>query len=213
MPIVIPDDLPYSPPGIECLRFGARRGGTGIGCCAVDIFQGFSRDPSDTRPDIILRQGDTWNYLNNYGEDGVKAVSGTNEEVFLSYLYHGTMDYSKASDHAFLAILTDEQINSSTGRRWLEILKREGFVWVGATSNSVYCEYHPNHIFMMIRSTREYMDDGEIMALKEPPEYWKGLAEPEETPEERLNSGKVRPSIITVPRPETREITVNVESA
>lgn len=186
MPEFIPDNLPYTPPGIECLRLGARRGGDGIGCCAIDVFQGFTHPPDAVRPDVLFRQGDTRTPVINYSTQKAAFITGTNEEHFLSYLRHGTMDTSPQPDHAFFAVLTDEQVNHSTGRAWLKILKREGFVWVGATSNSVYAEYHPNHIFMLIRSTTEHMDDDEVMALKEPPQYWQELEEPETPPAERF---------------------------
>ncbi len=200
MPEFIPDNLPYTPPGIECLRLGARRGGDGIGCCAIDVFQGFSHPPDAIRPDVLFRQGDTRSPVTAYPENDVAFVTGTNEDHFLSYLKHGTMDIESQADHAFFAVLTDEQVNHSTGREWLKILKREGFVWVGATSNSVYSEYHPNHIFMLIRSTTEYMDDDEIMALKEPPQYWKELEEPEKTPAQRFY--ELSASIRYAPAPE-----------
>ena len=195
----IPDNLPYTPPGIECIRFGARRGAAGIGCCAVDIFQGFSRGPSETRPPIPMLQGDSRMPIADYGSGDITAIAGTNEEVFLSYLYHGTMSEDMAQDHAFIAILTGEQLEYSTGKDWLRILKREGFKWVGTTSNSVYGEFHPNHIFMLIRSTGEYMSDEEIMALSSPPTAWLEIEEPEETPEERLQDGLVKPAHIKIP--------------
>jgi hypothetical protein len=115
-------------------------------------------------------------------------VSGTNEEVFLSYLVHGTFTEEPVQDHAFLAIITDEQLNSDEGQEWMRILKREGFEWVGSTSNSVYSEYHPNHIFLLIRTTGEYVDEAEKERLKRPPEGWETLPEPAKTPEELFYS-------------------------
>lgn len=184
MPIIIPDDLPYTAPGIECLRFGARRGGTGIGCCAVDVFQGFKNAPDAHCPPIPFFDGDSWTPL-EYG-DGQLALTGTNADVFRAYLTHGSFTNDPAPDHAFIAILTDSQCESEVGKQWLTILREEGFKWVGATSNSVYCEYHPNHIFLLVRSTREYMDDEEIAWLAEPPAFWGSLPAPTQTPEERF---------------------------
>ena len=187
MPEIIPDDLPYTPQGIECLRLGARRGGEGIGCCAVDVFQGFSNDPYDDRPPIPMLEGDSRHpIIAGYPDMRQRTIVGTNEEVFLTYLKIGTMSSAPVEDHAFIAVITGEQIRSSTGKKWLKILKREGFEWAGCTSNSVYSEYHPNHIFMMIRSTGEYMDEDEILQLKKPPSAWLELEEPSSTPEERF---------------------------
>lgn len=187
MPEVIPDGLPYTPQGIECLRLGARRGGEGIGCCAIDVFQGFSNHPAEERPPIPMVEGDSRRAITaGYPDMRQKTVIGTNEEVFLTYLKIGTMSSCPTEDHAFIAVITGEQIESCTGREWLKILKREGFEWVGCTSNSVYSEYHPNHIFMLIRSAGEYMDEDEILQLKKPPSAWLELEEPSSTPEKRF---------------------------
>lgn len=189
MPIIIPDNLPYTAPGIECLRFGARRGGTGIGCCAVDVFQGFNNPPTAHCPPIPFFDGDSYTPIEHYGENGSEGqlhLSGTNEDVFLSYLTHGSFTQEPEPDHAFIAILTDEQIRDGYGKDWMRILKREGFKWVGATSNSVYSEYHPNHIFILIRKTGEYMNDGQIERLERPPQGWEEIPEPTKTPEQRF---------------------------
>jgi len=174
MPIIIPDNLPYTASGIECLRFGARRGGEGIGCCAIDVLQGFSNDPDEMRPPIPFFDGDSWTpIMKNNGKQ--LALEGTNEEVLLSYLAHGSFTQEPVADHGFIAVLTEKQVCSSTGKKWLKILYREGFVWAGAVSNGVYSEYHPNHIFMLLRSTNENMEDDEIEALQSPPSFWQSL--------------------------------------
>jgi len=187
MPIVIPDNLPYTAPGIECLRFGARRGGSGIGCCAVDVFQGFSNSPSAHCPPIPFFNGDSWCPEMHYNEKGELSqlyLTGTNEEVFLSYLTHGSFTKHSVDDHAFIAILTEEQCAEKEGRAWLRILKREGFKYVDTVNNGVYSEFHPNHIFMLVRNTHENLSETELETLG-PPEYWLSLEEAKETPEER----------------------------
>lgn len=183
MPIIIPDDLPYTPEGIECLRLGARRGGQGIGCCAIDVFQGFSNDPSSIRPDLPFYNGDDMTPCLN-GEGHVH-MSGTNEEVFCAYLAHGSFTPYPEADHAFIATLTDEQLESDTGRAWLAILKREGFKWVASVNNSVYSDYHVNHIFIMTRSVGADDYEYEAQDLLSPPPIWEQIPEATETPEER----------------------------
>lgn len=177
------NSLPYTPRGIECLRFGARIGGEGIGCCAIDVLQGFSNDPDAICPPKEAMNGDCWT------PEGV-CIGGegvTNEMALLAYLYHGSFDpHTGYPDHGFIATLTLDQVNSSVGKKWLAILKREGFEWVGAVSNSVYSEYHPNHVFMLLRNTHREMDDDEINSLKQPPKIWEELPAPGETPEERF---------------------------
>lgn len=189
MPILIPDNLPYTPRGIECLRFGARRGGDGIGCCAVDVIQGFGNPPDAICPQKPFYDGDSWAPVFYSGTSRQLCVGGeniTNEQAFLAYLTHGSFTSEPEPDHAFIAILAKEQCEeSSSGKKWLAILKREGFEWVGCTSNSVYGECHPNHIFMLIRSTHTHMEDSEIESLKRPPQIWDELPKPTETPEER----------------------------
>lgn len=186
MPIIIPDDLPYTPRGIECLRLGARRGGEGIGCCAIDVFQGFTNAPDAMRPPIPFFNGDSWTPELNYAGEHIH-IHGTNEEVFLSYLCHGSFTSEVAPDHAFIAVLTGEQIGSSVGKEWLKILHREGFRWVGSVSNSVYSEYHPNHIFILTRNTKDYMDEDALENLQRPPSAWTELIEEgEKDPAKRL---------------------------
>lgn len=186
MPIIIPDNLPYTAPGIECLRLGARRGGIGIGCCAIDVFQGFSNHPDAACPPIPFFEGDSWTPHMDCNTNKQLHMKGTNAEVFRAYLAHGSFTPYPEQDHAFIAVLTEEQIHNSIGRSWLKILKEEGFEWMGAVSNSVYSEYHPNHIFILIRNTRDYMDDEELEMLKKPPQAWTELDAPTETPAERF---------------------------
>lgn len=189
--IVIPDNLPYTPRGIECLRFGARRGGEGIGCCAIDVFQGFNNAPDAFCPQQPFFNGDDWSPEFHPDTDSQLCVGGgtiTNEQAFLSYLTHGSFTPEPEPDHGFIAVLTGDQANSANGKKWLAILKREGFKWVGCTSNSVYADYHPNHVFALFRSTHQYMGDDEIERLQQPPQIWEELPEPTETPEERFNA-------------------------
>lgn len=173
MPIIIPDDLPYTSPGIEVLRFGARRGGSGIGCCAVDVIQGFSNDPDAECPPIPVFDGDSYSPIMDYNGKQ-RHLTGTNEDVFLSYLTHGSFTLDHAPDHAFIAVLTHEQCESHAGIKWLKILHREGFKYIDTVSNSVYSEYHPNHIFMLVRNTNEYMEEQEIESLG-PPTAWREI--------------------------------------
>ncbi len=186
--ITIPDDLPYTPRGLECLRLGARRGGEGIGCCAIDVLQGFNNDPDSLAPPQPHFNGDDWSPSFYQHTDKQLAIAGTNEEVFLSHITHGSFTPEPEPDHGFIAVLTDDQVNGTIGRKWLAILKREGFEWVGCTSNSVYGEYHPNHVFMLLRSTHLNMEDAEIEELKKPPQVWTELPAPVETPEERFQT-------------------------
>lgn len=183
MSITIPDDLPYSPLGIECIRFGGRRGNLGIGCCAVDILQGFSLDPYDTGRSTPFYDGDTQQPI--FGETGEQLhIGGTNEEMLLAYLTHGSFSADPQPDHAFIAVLSDEQLSSSGyGREWLKILYREGFDYVTSVNNSVYQEDHVNHIFILIRNAGGYIDSEESLQV---PEVWKKLEKTErQTPEER----------------------------
>lgn len=180
MPIIIPDGLPYSPPSIECLRFGARRGGQGIGCCAVDVLQGFNNDPDAEGTPIPFFDGDSWTPVMNYDGDESEQlhVVGTNEQIFLSYLIHGSFTPEPVNDHAWIAILTEEQCGSYTGQKWLRILHREGFKYVTTVNNGVYSEYHPNHIFILTRNTDENISPEELG----PPSLWQEL---EENPKSR----------------------------
>lgn len=191
MPIIIPDNLPYTPRGIECLRLGARRGGEGIGCCAMDVIQGFNNSPDAICPQQPHFDGDGWSPSFHPDGKGQLCIGGegiTNEQAFLSHITHGSFTPEPEPDHGFVCVLTDSQCSSSTGKKWLAILKREGFEWVGCTSNSVYAGYHPNHVFMLLRNTHEHMEDSELEQLKHPPKAWEELPEAAETPEERFST-------------------------
>lgn len=191
MPIIIPDNLPYTPRGIECLRLGARRGGEGIGCCAIDVIQGFNNSPDALCPQQPFFNGDDWSPEFYPGSDDQLCVGGgtvTNEQAFLSHITHGSFTPHPEADHGFIAVLTHDQVTSGRGKQWLAILKREGFKWVGCSSNSVYSEKHPNHVFMLLRKTHKYMEEEEIEELNRPPSIWEELPEPTETPEERFDA-------------------------
>lgn len=207
MPITIDyNSLPYTPSGIECLRLGARRGGEGIGCCAIDVIQGFNNAPDAICPQQPFFNADEYRveFYDNTSDQLCLGGEGiTNEQVFLAQLTHGSFTPFPEPDHGFIVTMTENQISSSNGQKWLTILKREGFKWVGCVSNSVYGEYHPNHIFMLLRSTHENMDDDEIQELKSPPSFWESLPEPLENPEERFNT--LRKSYKEAHTPATQE--------
>lgn len=181
--IKIPDNLPYSSPSIECIRFGGRRGNIGIGCCAVDLIQGFNNPPSQIGRETPFYDGDTQSPA-NYG-GGQLHICGTNEQMLLAYLTHGTFSAEPQSDHAFIAVMSQEQVDSQIGKEWLKILYREGFDYIATVNNSVYEEYHPVHIFMMIRTAGGYLDGEELCA---PPEWEKLKEQKRETPEERFST-------------------------
>lgn len=127
--------MSYSASKIECLRFAGRKGGEGIGCCAIDMFQGFSNDP-DAKRAVQLFHGDSQTPLN---KDGKTAWLGTtNREIFEQYLRIGTFDLQEMPNRMFLAAMTDEQLETTYGAKWLAILKENGFKFIMSTDNSVY---------------------------------------------------------------------------
>jgi len=131
--------MAYSASKMECLRFAGRKGGEGIGCCAIDIFQGFINDP-DAKGAVQLFHGDQGTPLTQYVDGVAKTIwlGPTNKDIFLQYLRIGTFDTQEMPNRMFLASLTDEQVASNNGQKWLAILKEQGFIFIGRVDNSVY---------------------------------------------------------------------------
>lgn len=182
-------NLPYSPPTIECLRFGGRLGGIGIGCCGIDIIQGFNNDP-DAEAYIPLTYGDALTSIPN-GES-VACYGPTNKDIFEAYLRTGTFDTQDMPNHAFLAAFSEDQLYSSFGQKWLAILRENHFEFIRTIDNSVYSgdsllgeqnededEYgsnysHQVHIFGLFRN----IGSGAIADPFTPPAAWTALPEP-----------------------------------
>lgn len=127
--------MAYSASKIECLRFAGRHKAEGIGCCAIDLFQGFINDP-EAKAHVKLVQGDTGIGLIKNNKPAYLGT--TNKDIFLQYLRIGTFDTQEMPNRIFLAALTENQCRSSNGKAWLAILKENGFEFIRVTDNSVY---------------------------------------------------------------------------
>ena len=166
---------------MEFLRFGSSIPGSYWGCCACCIIQNFNFDP-DTAASIQLC----------YGDSGAPIVRGsssvfagpTYRDIFKQRMRIGTFDTREMPDHAFFAILTQNQIAGATGKKWLEILKAEGFEFIRTVDNSVYTgasvadenakvdhSSKPNYIFGMFRN----IGTGRIVDQFTPPKEWTDL--------------------------------------
>jgi hypothetical protein len=159
---------------VEFLRFGSSIPGAYWGCCACDIIQCFSGDP-DAKASIQMVEGDG-------GSDLGVFAGPTNRDVFLQRLRVGTFGTYDMPNHTFLAILTDWQISSTNGKKWLKILSECGFEFVRAISNSVYDGQslsklssggggHPQYLFMLSRN----IGDGNVGNPYKPPKVWSDL--------------------------------------
>jgi hypothetical protein len=166
---------------IEFLRFGSNIPGHYWGCCAADIIQCFKTDP-DAKASIQLVDGDGNQPI--IGNDGKQLYAGpTNKDIFLSRLRVGTFGNYDMPNHAFFLILTDWQLTSQYGKKWLPIIKEAGFEFVRAVSNSVYAGqslagHDPNskgssvnYIFMLVRN----IGSGNIGDPYTPPKQWTDL--------------------------------------
>lgn len=182
------DEMPYSPPQIEFMRFGGRVGGQGTGCCAFDIIQGFSTNP-EAEAYAPLTHGDELTPICEKGEQ--LYLGRTNKEVFEGYLRIGTFDQTEMPNHGFLAILSEGQLSGVYGKQWLKILKDNGFEFIRAVDNSVYSGTGPDlppegttadypsivYLFGLFRNIGRG-------ALKDPfkaPKAWEDLPAPERT--------------------------------
>lgn len=162
---------------MEFLRFGSSIPGSYWGCCACCIIQNFNYDP-DSPYSIEVVCGDGGEPI------GDQFLGKTYREVFESRLRIGTFNGSDMPNHAFLAILTEYQLTSTTGNKWLRILKEHGFEFIRSFDNSVYtgsslkgesgndedwCEdTHANYLFGMFRNIGE----GAVANPFQPPRAW-----------------------------------------
>lgn len=162
---------------MEFLRFGSSIPGGYWGCCAVCIIQNFKFDPN-SKASIELVSGD------GGGSTG-KFAGPTYHDIFKTRIRIGTFSTNDMPNHAFFAVLTDQQINGTYGKAWLKILKEEGFEFLRTQDNSVYTgaqldgstSSHPNYIFALFRN----ITNSKIIDPMTPPKAWTDL--PSVTPE------------------------------
>ena len=164
---------------MEFLRFGSSIPGSYWGCCAVDIIQDFKQDPSSAAS-IQLVSGDGGGPVTKGGK--MVFAGPTYKDIFLQRLRFGTFDNRDMPNHGFLAILTEDQISSAIGMKWLTILKENGFEFLRSVSNSVYTgsslsNYSKdrgrsrNYIFALFRNIGKG-GDGDSLT---PPSQWTEL--------------------------------------
>jgi hypothetical protein len=173
------------------LRFGSSIPGAymtgGGGCCAAEIIQGFNQDP-DTPASIEVVNGDGGYPCNGY------FLGKTYQEIFEARLRIGTFSDDDLPNHAFLCILTQSQLYGETGKKWLKILKENGFEFIRSFDNSVYsgdtlasnvstcddpewCEGYletdsnPNYLFGLFRN----IGNGKMSNPFQPPREWTEL--------------------------------------
>lgn len=120
---------------MEFLRFGSSIPGSYWGCCACCIIQNFKVDP-DEKASIQLVSGDGGGPIMKGRE--MLFAGPTWKDIFWQRIRSGTFDQRDMPNHAFFAILTDWQINSGVGKKWMVILKEAGFEFVRSVANSVY---------------------------------------------------------------------------
>lgn len=174
---------------MEFLRFGSSIPGGYFGCCACCIIQDFNQDP-DNKVSIQLVSGDGGAGLTANG--GLAFAGPTYGDIFKTRIRIGTFSTSDMPDHTFFAILTEYQVNGSIGKKWLKLLKDEGFEFVRSSSNSVYTggavptkpaaedsggHPHINHIFGLFRN----IQNSRVVDPLTPPKSWTNL--PEQCPE------------------------------
>jgi len=164
---------------MEFLRFAGSIPGSYWGCCAVDVIQCFDKDP-DTSASIQIVCGDGGQPLTRGGEE--LFFGPTYGDIFRNRIRTGTFGTGDMPNHAFLAVLTDSQVRSTVGKKWLKMMADEGFEFVRAIDNSVYTSSqvidkagepkvlssHPNYIFGLFRN----IGRGYIKDPFQPPEEW-----------------------------------------
>lgn len=157
---------------MEFLRFGSSIPGSYWGCCACDIIQNFKVDP-DEKASIQMVGGDSSTAC------GDQFAGPTYKDIFFQRIRVGTFGTRDMPNHAFIAILTQSQLMSNPGKKWIPILKEAGFEFVRSVSNSVYAgattvkpgtfsNSSVNHIFMLVRN----IGNGAVINPYLPPKEW-----------------------------------------
>lgn len=166
---------------MEFLRLGSSIPGSYWGCCAVCLIQDFNQDP-DAKSSIQIVDGDGGSPLTN--SKGFMFAGPTYKDIFLQRLRYGTFGSGDMPNHAFLAVLTGNQIRGSVGKKWLSLLKENGFEFLRTIDNSVYSgprviakagqsttSSHPNYLFGLFRN----IGTGAVADPYTPPKEWTDL--------------------------------------
>lgn len=178
---------------MEFLRFGSSIPGAYFGCCAVDIIQQMNCNP-DAKASIQVVDGDSGSPIQNDNHENI-YLGKTNREVFLSRLRIGTFADSDMPNHGFLVVLTADQIRNQYGKKWLAILKEQGFEFIRCIDNSVYTgeglapekhtNPHKNYIFGLFRNVGAGTVEDQFTPPKEwtdlpsvVPEAWQQISDP-----------------------------------
>lgn len=166
---------------MEFLRFGSSIPGAYWGCCAMDIIQNMKVDP-DEKQAIGLINGDSGHPIT---KDSLQLYLGTTyRDIFKGRMLIDSMSSQKHPDHAFLCTMTNSQINSGVGAKWLKVLAEEGFEFIAMVDNSVYSgskvitdvDYdsvssHENYLFGCFRN----IGTGAVSNPRTPPQAWTKL--------------------------------------
>lgn len=157
------------------LRFGSSIPGEYWGCCCVCIIQNFKVDP-DAKASIQLVGGDSGSAL------GDQFAGPTYRDIFHQRLRIGTHSNRDMPNHAFLAVITRNQLGTNFGKKWLAILKENGFEFIRAVSNSVglgatvvepgnFSDGSVNYLFGLFRN----IGNGAVAHPLQPPAEWTDL--------------------------------------
>jgi hypothetical protein len=156
---------------MEFLRFGSAIPGSYWGTCAIDIVQDFNQDPDAPMSSQVVH-GDSGGALTD--KDGnALYIGGTYRQIFEDRLRIGTFYKTELPVHTFLASMTSSQIGTTSGKKWLKILKDNGFEFIRAVGNSVYAGANHNvvYVFGLFRNTGV----GAVSRPYKPPKAWEDL--------------------------------------
>lgn len=169
---------------MEFLRFAGSIPGSYWGCCAFDVIQCFDKDP-DAKASIQVVCGDEGNPLSRSGQE--MFFGPTYRDIFINRIRTGTFGLSDMPNHGFLAVLTDYQVRTTNGKKWLELLAEQGFEFIRAIDNSVYTgsgvlsqeggilkvSSRPNYLFGLFRN----IGTGALEDPFDPPQAWKDVSD------------------------------------
>lgn len=133
-------------------------------CCGASIIHGFGSDPSMAAEYEYEWTDTQWGPSRAVKRDpktGLPIVKKTAKDEFLELIKGSSYPRNQASDHGYVAILTDK--NAS----WFPVLREAGFHFCLQWNNTMH-GLRPNYLFSLSRHTSKLV----IPDFLSPPPGW-----------------------------------------
>lgn len=143
------------------------------GCCGASIISGFAGNPEAGAVFETELVDTRWgpSYVPKLDKNGKRIVKKSFAQQFIEQI----TENKQGGDHAYFAILNENQMNTS----WPQIFHDCGFKFIGQWNNTTH-NRSPNYLFLLPKHESMY----EIPDFDKPPPQWlKVLDKASATPE------------------------------